>query len=197
MENRYTRALTNADYNGCVCERWMPMTLQSDNGTPSFYTFASFKPGRIALVYGGVLTILSFSVVVFLFNFGIREKLWSIEGVSYGSISPSPAVAGDNTSAPRPEERTIVRVALSDATIKSLLGSYFSATANRRYAITREGDRLSLQIGNQQKFELIPVSDHRLYANEDLTIEFAATAAGKINQLDVYDRGIHITAIRQ
>jgi hypothetical protein len=173
------------------------MTLQSENGVPSFHTFASFRPGRIALVYGGVLSIMSFSVVVFLFNFGIREKLWSIEGVTYGSISPSPAVAGDNTSAPRPAERTIMRSALSDSTIQSLIGSYFSATANRRYAIAREGDQLSLQIDAHQKVSVIPVSDHSLYVNDDLTIEFMASSAGKTDRLDIYDRGIHIVAARQ
>ena len=173
------------------------MTLQSDNGAPSFYTFASFRPGRIALVYGGVLTILSFSVVVFLFNYGIREQLWSFETVSYGSIAPSPASAAADNANPVQAEQTIARVALSDSAIHSLIGSYFSATANRRYTITLEGDQLSLQIDAQQKFDLIPVSDHSLYANEDLAIEFRATSAGKIDRLDIHDRGIHIVAVRQ
>jgi hypothetical protein len=171
------------------------MTLQSENGTPSFYTFATFRPGRIALLYGGVLTVLSFCVVVFLFNYGIREKLWSIENVAYGSISPSPASAPDNMPNPKQAERTIVRVALSDSTIQSLIGSYYSATVNRRYTIGFEGDQLSLQIDAQKKFIVIPVSDHRLYANEALTIEFRAT--GKIDQLDIYDHGRHVIAARQ
>jgi len=173
------------------------MTLQSENGVPSFHTFASFRPGRIALVYGGLISVISFCVVVFLFNYGIREKLWSFEGVSYGTISPSLASADDNTSASRPTERTILRSALSDSTIQSLIGSYFSPTANRWYTISREGDQLSLQIGSQQKVSLIPVSDHGLYVNDDLTIEFMAASAGKIDRLDIYDRGIHIVAARQ
>ncbi len=172
------------------------MTLQSENGAPSFYTFASFRPGRIALLYGGVLTILSFFVVVFLFNYGIREKLRSFENVSYGSISPSPASPHDNTSTPKPAERTIVSVALPDSTIRSLIGSYFSATANRKYAITFEGDQLSLQIDAQKKFDLIPVSDHALYG-EGLMIEFMATPEGKIDRLHIYERGRHIVAVRQ
>lgn len=173
------------------------MTLQSENGTPSFYTFATFRPGRIALLYGGLLTILSFCVVVFLFNYGIREQLWSFESVPHGSISPSPASTRDDTSTPSQAQRTIVRVALSDSTIHSLVGSYFNATANRRYTIRLEGDRLNLQIDAQQKFDLIPVSDRRLYVNEDFTIEFRATPAGKTDRLDIDDRGIHIVAVRQ
>jgi hypothetical protein len=173
------------------------MALRSENGVPSFYTFTAFSPGRIALLYGGLLTILSFCVVVFLFNYGIREKLWSFETVSYGSISPSAASAIDNTPNPVPAKRTIARVALSDSTIHSLVGNYFSATANRWYLITREGDQLSLQIDAQEKLTLIPASDHNLYANEDLTIEFRATSGGRIDQLDIYDRGIHIVAARQ
>lgn len=179
------------------------MTLSSENGTPSFYTFATFRPGRIALLYGGLLTIVSFCVVVFLFNYGIREKLWSFEGVSYGSISPSPASAPDNNTNPTQAKRAIVRVALSDSTIQSLIGSYFSATANRRYTIGFEGDQLSLQMDAQQKLDLIPLSDHSLYANEDLKIEFRAASGGKVDQLDIvrqldiYDHGIHIVAARQ
>jgi len=178
------------------------MALQSENGVPSFYTFTAFSPGRIALVYGGLLTILSFCVVVFLFNYGIREKLWGSETVPYGSISPSAASVIDNTPNPMPAKRTIVRVALSDSTIHSLVGNYFSATANRWYCITREGDQLRLQIDAQPKIDLIPVSDHGLYGG-GATIEFMATPAGKIDgidaihQIDIYDRGIHIVAARQ
>ena len=173
------------------------MTLQSDNGGPSFYTFATFRPGKIALLYGGVLTILSFCVVVFLFNYGIREKLWSFETVSYGSIYPSPASAVDSKQNPMQAERTIKRVALSDFAIHSLVGSYFSEKANHKYAITLEGDRLNLRIDAQTGMELIPVSDHSLYANEDLAIEFRAANAGKVDQLDIYDRGRHFVAVRQ
>ena len=172
------------------------MTLQAENGAPSFYTFASFRPGRIALLYGGVLTIISFCVVVFLFNFGIREKLRSFELVSYGSITPSPASARDNTPTPMPADATIVRIGLSDSTIHSLVGSYFSATVNRKYVISLDGDQLSLQIDAQKKFDLIPVSDHALYG-DGLMIEFMATPAGKIDRLDIYDRGRRIVAVRQ
>ncbi len=172
------------------------MTLQAENGAPSFYTFASFRPGRIALLYGGVLTIISFFVVVFLFNYGIREKLRTFENVSYGSISPSPASPGDDTPNPMPAEPTIVSVALPDAIMHSLIGSYFSATANRKYAITLDGDELSLQIDAQKKFDLIPVSDHALYG-EGLMIEFMATPAGTIDRLHIYERGRHIVAVRQ
>jgi hypothetical protein len=173
------------------------MTLQSDNGEPSFYTFTAFRPGKIALLYGGLLTILSFCVVVFLFNYGIREKLWSFETVSYGSINPSPASASDSNQNPMQAQRTIKRVALSDSTIHSLVGSYFSATANHKYAITLEGDRLNLRIDAQTGMELIPVSDHSLYANQDLAIEFRAANGGKVYQLDIYDRGRHFVAARQ
>jgi hypothetical protein len=172
------------------------MTLQAENGAPSFYTFASFRPGRIALLYGGVLTIISFCVVVFLFNFGIREKLRSFENVSYGSISPSPASAPDNTAIPMPAAGTIVSVGLPDSIVHSLVGSYFSATANRKYAITFEGDQLSLHIDAQKKFDLIPVSDHSLYG-DGLMIEFLATPDGKIERLHIYDHGRHIIAVRQ
>ena len=180
------------------------MTLQAENGAPSFYTFATFRPGRIALVYGGVLTIISFCVVVFLFNYGIREKLWSVDGISYGSISPSPAVAFDNKPQPAQAKRaTIARVSLSDSTIHSLIGSYYSATANRRYTIAHEGDQLSLQIDDQEKIRLIPVADQRLYADQTLTIEFKAVSGVKtgqldiVHQLDIDDHGIHIIAVRQ
>ncbi len=70
-------------------------------------------------------------------------------------------------------ERTIKRVALSDSAIHSLVGSYFSEKANHKYVITIEGDRLNLRIDAQTGMELIPVSDHSLYANEDLAIEFS------------------------
>ena len=185
------------------------MALRSENGAPSFYTFTTFRPGRFALLYGGLLTILSFCVVVFLFNFGIREQLWSFEAVPYGSISPSPASTIEKDSNPIQAKRTIVRVALSDSTIHSLIGSYFSTTANRWYSLTLEGNRLSLQIDGQPKIELIPVSNHSLYANEDLAIEFMATSAGRadrldvvhqldvIHQLEIYDRGRHFIATRQ
>jgi hypothetical protein len=134
---------------------------------------------------------------VFLFNYGIREKLWSFQPVDYGSISPSPAEALNSTPEPITAGRTIVKVALSDSTIHSLTGSYFSAKANRSYAITRKGDQLSLQIDAQDKFDLVPVSNHSLYGNEEFMIEFMATPAGKIDQLDIYDRGRHIVASRQ
>jgi hypothetical protein len=175
------------------------MTLQSEDGVPSFYTFATFRLGRIALVYGGLLSVISFCVVVFLFNYGIREKLWSFQTVDYGSISPSPAEALNSTPEPITAGRTIVKVALSDSIIHSLIGSYFSAKANRRYAITLKGDQLSLQIDAQDKFDLVPVSNHSLYGNgnEEFMIEFMATTAGKIDQLDIYDRGRHIVASRQ
>lgn len=178
------------------------MTLQAEDRVPSFYTFAVFRPGRIALLYGGVLTIASFCVVVFLFNFGIREQLWSFPTAEYGSISASPAEAPNQAADAMAAPRTLARVDLSDSTVHSLVGTYFSATANRRYTITLEGDELKLHVGTPgidalQNVNLIPVSDHRLYAGEELSLEFTAASDGKISQIDVYDLGRHFVAVRQ
>jgi hypothetical protein len=68
---------------------------------------------------------------------------------------------------------------------------------NRKYLVTLDNGRLNLQIDGQEKVELVPVSDHSLYAGEERWIEFAATPAGTIEQLDIYDHARHIVARRQ
>jgi hypothetical protein len=55
------------------------MTFQTENGAPSFYTFPSFHPHRNALLYGAVLSLIAFCAVTLIFNYGIREKLWSYQ----------------------------------------------------------------------------------------------------------------------
>lgn len=173
------------------------MTLQSENGAPSFYTFATFRPGRTALVYGGVLSILAFCAVAFVFNYGIKEKLWSFEGAPYGFISPAASESPKISTPTSAQADKIVRVALPDRVLRSLTGTYFSTTANRKYLVTFDGGQLSLQIDRGNRIELIPISDDTLYAGQGHLIKFAATPAGTIDQLDLYDNGRHIVAARQ
>ena len=47
------------------------MTLQSEIGAPSFYTFSSFHLHKNALFYGAVLSLISFCAVTLIFNYGI------------------------------------------------------------------------------------------------------------------------------
>jgi hypothetical protein len=172
------------------------MTLQPENA-PSFYTFESFKLGKRTLVYGALLSIVAFWVAALAFTYGITETLWT-PTAKYGTAGPSPASSLDRPSsfANSPTQQ-IVRVALSDRVLRSLTGTFVSATVNRKYLVTLNNDRLNLQIDGQEKVELIPVSDHSLYAGEERWIQFAASPAGTIDQLDIYDHGRHIVAHRQ
>ena len=174
------------------------MTLQPEHGAPSFYTFATFKPARRALLYGGLSSILAFWAEVAVFNYGIHENLWTFETVRYGTGLPSPAenlTRSSSAAASHPQK--IVRVALADHVLRSLAGAYYSASVNRKYLVALEDGRLSLQVDGQEKVELIPVSAHSLYAGEERWIEFTATSAGTIDQLDIFDHGRHIIALRQ
>jgi hypothetical protein len=187
------------DYNlGClnVCAE-SAMTLHAENGAPAFYTFATFRPGRCALFYGGLLSLLAFCAVTFVFNYGIKEKLWSFEGVPYGYISPSAPTLENAPSASSASRETIVGVVLPDHILRSLTGTYFSAEANRKYLISLNNGRLSLCIDSQQLIELVPTSEDTLYAGEGHIIKFRVSATGSIDRLDLYDNGRHIIAHRQ
>ncbi|MGE5321278.1 MAG: hypothetical protein ACM3SW_00340 [Actinomycetota bacterium] len=173
------------------------MTLQPQNGAPSFYTFANFHPGRNALLYGAALSVISFCAVALIFNYGIREKLWSFQTAQPLSIEPSyatPMNSAAHASSAAPE--TITRVWLADSVLHSLEGVYFSAEVNRTYLIAVDGRRIYLQIDHQEPIELIPVSEDTLYAGEGHLIKFRADGAGQVDRLEIYNNGQHIVARR-
>lgn len=170
------------------------MTFQTGNGAPSFYTFPTFHPHRNALLYGAVLSLIAFCVVTLIFNYGIQEKLWSYQAAEPDlASSATSGVMSSSSSA----EMTIRRIALPDTVVHSLVGVYFSAEVNRTYAITLDERQIYLQIDQQQKIELIPVSDDTLYISEGHLLKFAPGVAGAVERLNIYDNGTHVTAIRQ
>jgi hypothetical protein len=172
------------------------MTLQPENGAPSFYTFATFRLGRTAFMYGCLLSLLAFCAVAFVFNYGIRETLWSVpERLHYGSIAPSEIQNTPSSVAASSEN--IVRVALPDRILHSLTGAYFSPEANRKYVVSLQQGQLILRIDSQPLLELVPVSDDTLYAGEGHLLKFHPTAMGTVDRLDFYDNGRHIVALRQ
>lgn len=173
------------------------MTLQPENGAPSFYTFTTFSPGRSALIYGGLLSFLAFCAVTFVFNYGIKEKLWSFEGAPFGFISPSGSQGRNAPSGVAPATESIVRLVLPDHVLRSLTGAYFSVEANRKYFISLQQGQLSLRIDSQQPIELVPVSDDTLVAGKGHVIKFHFSTAGSIDRLDLYDSGRYIIAQRQ
>lgn len=166
------------------------MALQIENGTPSFYTFSTFHLHRNALLYGAALSLISFCAVTLIFNYGIREKLWSFQTAQPLSIEPSYAKPMTNAAPARAAaEHTITRVVLPDSVLHALEGTYFSAKANRTYHISLDGRRLYLQVDQQEKRELIPVSEDTLYAGEGQLIKFTADWAGRIDRLEIYANG--------
>ena len=173
------------------------MTLQPENGAPSFYTFPTFRPARNALLYGGLLSIFAFCAVTFIFNYGIKEKLWSYETAQPGLVSPDSVESVRSSASVAISAATLRRIALSDQVLHSLEGTYFSEAVNRTYYVTLSSRRLYLQIDQQEKIELTPVANDTLYAGEGHVIKFAPGAAGTVEHLDVYDNGIHIVAVRQ
>jgi len=169
------------------------MTLQTENGAPSFYTFPSFHPRRNALLYGAVLSLLAFCAITLVFNYGIREKLWSYTSAD----STSYAEPVSNSRSEAETQATITRITLSSAVLRSLEGDYFSAETNRTYVISVSGQQIYLQIDHQAKIELIPVSEDTLYAGEGHLIKFTANSAGQIDHIDLYDNGQHMIARRR
>jgi hypothetical protein len=173
------------------------MALQPESGAPTFYTFTAFRLGRTPLFYGGLLSVLTFCAVVFLFHYGLKEKLWSYETLQFGAISPSPADVITNSPSALGAAQQVVRAILPEAVLRSLAGTYFSPEANRTYRVSFQQEQLSLQIDSLQRFELIPVSDDTLYAGEGHIIKFVPTVTGSIDRLDLYDNGRHIVAHRR
>jgi hypothetical protein len=172
------------------------MTLQLENGAPSFYTVPTFRPAGNALLSGLLLSVAAFGLVAFIFNYGINETLWSYATPETNSefAASSPA---SSTSAAQTSAETITRISLPASVLQSLQGSYFSEQVNRNYDITLDGRNIYLQIDRQQKLELVPVSEDTLYAGEGHLIKFHLTTVGDIDRLDLYDNGRHIVAHRQ
>jgi len=171
------------------------MTFQTENGAPSFYTFPSFHPRRNALLYGAVLSLIAFCAVTLIFNYGIREKLWSYQAAEPDLVFS--ATSGVMSSSSSTAEMTIRRISLPDAVLHSLVGVYFSAEVNRTYSITLDGRQIYLRIDQQEKIELIPVSGDTLYLGEGHLIKFAPGVTSVVERLHIYDNGTHITALRQ
>jgi hypothetical protein len=183
------------EYNsGVYRKEEVAMTLQTESGAPSFYTFPSFHPRRNALMYGAVLSLIAFCAVTLIFNYGIREKLWSYQAAE-ADLAYS-ATSGVTSSSSSTAEMTIRRISLPDGVLHSLVGVYVSAEVNRTYLITVDGPQIYLQVDQQEKTELIPVSDDTLYVSEGHLIKFAPDSAA-VTRLDLYDNGDHILAIRQ
>lgn len=172
------------------------MTLQPENGAPSFYTVPAFRPTGNALLSGLLLSIAGFCLVTLIFNYGIRETLWSYATPESTSDLTASSDASSMTVRQASTE-TITRISLPNSVLQSLQGTYFSEQVNRTYDITLDGRNIYLQIDRQQKLELVPVSEDTLYAGEGHLIKFHLTAMGNIDRLDLYDNGRHIVALRQ
>lgn len=126
------------------------MTLQSENGAPSFYTVPSFRPAGNALLSGLLLSIAGFCLVVLVFNYGIRETLWSYATPESNSELTATSNASSE-SFPQTSTETITRISLPHSVLQSLQGTYFSEQVNRTYEITLDGQNIYLQIDRQQK----------------------------------------------
>ena len=172
------------------------MTLQPENGAPSFYTVPAFRPTGNALLSGLLLSVAAFGLVAFIFNYGINETLWSYATPETNSEFAASSAAS-STSVRQASTETIRRISLPNSVFQSLQGTYFSEQVNRTYDITLNGHFIYLQIARQPKLELVPVSEDTLVAGEGHLIKFHLTAMGDIDRLDLYDNGRHIVAHRQ
>jgi hypothetical protein len=172
------------------------MTLEPENGAPSFYTVPAFRPAGNALLSGLLLSVAAFCVVVLIFNYGIRETLWSYATPESKSDFTAFSDAG-STSLPQTSTETITRISLPNSVIQSLEGTYFSEQLNRTYDITLAGRNIYMQIDHQQKLELIPVSEDTLYGGEAFILKFSRNLAGDVDHLDIYRNGQHFIAQRQ
>jgi hypothetical protein len=172
------------------------MTLQPENGVPSFYTVPRFRPGGNALLSGLLLSVAAFGLVAFIFNYGINETLWSYATPESNSEFTASSNAS-SMSVPQSSTETITRIPLPQAMLQSLQGTYFSEQVNRTYDITLDGHNIYLQIDRQQKLELVPVSEDTLYAGEGFILKFSPNLAGDVDHLDIYRNGQHIVALRQ
>jgi hypothetical protein len=172
------------------------MTLQPENGVPSFYTVPRFRPGGNALLAGLLLSVAAFGLVAFIFNYGINETLWSYATPESNSEFTASSNAS-SMSVPQSNTETITRIPLPQAMLQSLQGTYFSEQVNRTYDITLDGHNIYLQIDRQQKLELVPVSEDTLYAGEGFILKFRPNLAGDVDHLDIYRNGQHIVALRQ
>ena len=172
------------------------MTLQSENGAPSFYTVPSFRPAGNALLSGVLLSIAGFCLVVLVFNYGIRETLWSYATPESNSELTASSDASSE-SFPQTSTEMVTRVSLPNSILQSLQGTYFSEQVNRTYEITLDGHHIYLQIDRQQKIELVPIAEDTLYAGDGHLIKFRLTALENIDRLDLYDNGQHIVAFRK
>jgi hypothetical protein len=172
------------------------MTLQPENGAPSFYTVPAFKPAGNALLSGLLLSIAGFCFVVLIFNYGIGETLWS-----YATPEPNSDLTAFSAAArhsfPQASTERIARISVPDSLLRSLQGTYFSEQVNRTYEITLDGDKIYLQIDRQQKLELVPVSDDTLYAGEGFIVKFSPDVVGQVDHLDIYNNGQHLIAQRR
>ncbi len=172
------------------------MTLQTPNGTPSFYTFPTFNPGKRRLIYGALLSIVIFAAVVFAFNFGTTETLHSaFDNAGYGMIDPS-AISVQNSDAP--SYQTVVPVTLPLEVLQALAGTYKEASSGATVSLTLQGRELTFQ-GVGLYAPLVPVSENKLLFRDgaERWIQFSGVEHGRVDALDFFDGRYHHAFRRQ
>jgi hypothetical protein len=93
----------------------------------------------------------------------------------------------------QPTEHNVIP--LDPKTLDAYLGVY--QLANAAITITREGDRLFEQLGNQPKFPIFPEADGKFFLKAvDAGLAFDVGAQGKATQLTLHQNGLDQTARR-
>ncbi|HYX52502.1 MAG TPA: hypothetical protein VE783_03570 [Candidatus Limnocylindrales bacterium] len=164
------------------------MAPQTPNATPSFYTFPSFNPGRRQLIYGTLLSLVTFVGIAFVFNFATSETLHTaFDNVSYGRIDPSPIFVENSDT---PANETVVPLSLPMEVLRALAGSYRD-TSGETITLVLHDRELNFQSATITS-PLVPVSDHKLLFRNgaERWIEFSAPA-GSIERLDFFDGRTH------
>ena len=78
---------------------WEQPAQPAEDGVPHFYSFASYKPRKAALIYGALLSVATFTVFCITFNYGIHESLRARRsGVEAGNNSSVSSTQSSRTS---------------------------------------------------------------------------------------------------
>ncbi len=172
------------------------MTLHTPNGAPDFYTFAPFHPGKRALTYGVLLSIVIFVAMAFAFNFGTTETLHSaFDNATYGMVDPS-AISVQNSDSPA--YQTVVPVTLPLEVLQALAGTYKEASSGATVILSLKGRELTFH-GVGLYAPLVPVSDHKLLFRDgaERWIQFSGLEQGRVESLDFFDGRYHHTLIKE